>query len=198
MEYGHGTRGRPASGGPLQGFFGGVRRCTERATNFYAEQGGESPSGELRRMKERVARLERRSASYESKWWSTREFANSEEAGRRMYLRMQAARGPGGELGRTSKRVSTRTANDPPDTAATYVKAEPATTPGPEAVGTDSSKAKRGGATGDVSTSQAAGPRGRRASATSQASGSQARPSANLPTRRGPRRSSKNVGWSSR
>ena len=149
MEHDHGPRGLPASDRSLQGFFGGVRRCSERATNFYAEQGGESPSGELRRMKERVAHLERRSASYESKWRSTREFANSEEAGRRMYLRMQAARGPGGELGRTSKRVSTRTANDPPDTAATYVKAEPATTPGPEADGTDSSRTTRGGATGD-------------------------------------------------
>ena len=36
MENDHGTRGQPASGGPLQGFFGGVRRCTERATNIYA------------------------------------------------------------------------------------------------------------------------------------------------------------------
>ena len=65
MENDHGTRGQPASDGPLQGFFGGVRRCTERATNIYAGQGGGSPSGELGRMKERVARLEIQSASYE-------------------------------------------------------------------------------------------------------------------------------------
>ena len=47
MECDRGTRGQPASDGSRQGFFGGVRRCTERATNIYAGQGGESPSGEL-------------------------------------------------------------------------------------------------------------------------------------------------------
>ena len=80
MENDHGTRGQPASDGPLQGFFGGVRRCTERATNIYAGQGGGSPSGELGRMKERVARLEIQSASYEGKWRSARDFAKMEEA----------------------------------------------------------------------------------------------------------------------
>ena len=41
MEYAHGTRGQPASGGSGLGFFGGARRCTERAANLYAERGGE-------------------------------------------------------------------------------------------------------------------------------------------------------------
>ena len=40
----------------------------------------------------------------------------------------QGAGSPGGELGRISKRVSARTENRPPETAATYVEAEPATT----------------------------------------------------------------------
>ena len=62
-----------------------------------------------------------------------------------MYLRMQAAREGDKERGQGSA----RTANQPPETAAPYVEAEPATTPGPEADGTDSSKTKTGGATGD-------------------------------------------------
>ena len=80
MEHDHGTRGQPASDGPLHGFFGGVHRYAERATNLYAGQGGGNPSEELGRMKKRVARLEIRSVSFESKWLSTREFANTEEA----------------------------------------------------------------------------------------------------------------------
>ena len=67
MEHDHGPRGLPASDRSLQGFFGGVRRCSERATHFYAEQGGESRSGELGGLKEMIARLETQSASYEGK-----------------------------------------------------------------------------------------------------------------------------------
>ena len=107
MEYAHGTRGQPASGGSGQVFFGGARRCTERATNLYAEQGGEGQNRELRLMKAKVSRLERSSASYKRKWRSTCEFAELEEAGRRAHLRLQDSRGPGGEPGQTSKRVST-------------------------------------------------------------------------------------------
>ena len=51
MEYAHGTRGQPASGGSGQVFFGGARRCTERATNLYAERGGEGQNRELMLMK---------------------------------------------------------------------------------------------------------------------------------------------------
>ena len=133
MEDAHDTHGRPASGGLGQVFFGGARRCTERATNLYAEQGGEGQNRELRLMKAKVSRLEISSASYKRKWRSTCEFAESEEAGRRAYLRLQDSRGPGGEPGQTSKRVSTGTSNDP----------------GPKTVGADSSKTKRGGETGD-------------------------------------------------
>ena len=112
MEYAHGTRGQPASGGSGQVFFGGARRCTERAANLYAERGGECQNRELRLMKAKVSRLEISSASYKRKWRSTCEFAESEEAGRRAYLRLQDPRGPGGEPGQTSKRVSTGTSND--------------------------------------------------------------------------------------
>ena len=80
MEYAHGTRGQPASGGSGQVFFGGARRCTERATNLYAEQGGEGQNRELRPMKAKVSRLEISSASYKRKWRSTCEFAELEEA----------------------------------------------------------------------------------------------------------------------
>ena len=64
MEDAHDTHGRPASGGLGRVFFGGARRCTERATNLYAEQGGEGQNRELRLMKAKVSRLERSSASY--------------------------------------------------------------------------------------------------------------------------------------
>ena len=94
MEYAHGTRGQPASGGSGRGFFGGARRCTERATNLYAERGGEGQNKELRLMKAKVSRLEISSASYKRKWRSTYEFAELEEAGRRAHLRMQDPRGP--------------------------------------------------------------------------------------------------------
>ena len=133
MEDAHGTHGRPASGGLGQVFFGGARRCTERATNLYAERGGEGQNRELRLMKAKVSRLEISSASYKRKWRSTCEFAELEEAGRRAYLRLQDSRGPGGEPGQTSKRVSTGTSNDP----------------GPMTVGADSPKTKRGGESGD-------------------------------------------------
>ena len=46
MENDQRTHGLPASDGPLQGLFGGVRRCTDRATNLSAGQSGGSPSGE--------------------------------------------------------------------------------------------------------------------------------------------------------
>ena len=80
MENDQGTRGLPASDGPLQGFFGGARRCAERATNLYAGQGGGSPSGEFGRLKEMIARLEIQSASYDGRWWSVLKFAKKEEA----------------------------------------------------------------------------------------------------------------------
>ena len=111
--------------------FGGARRCTERAANLYAERGGEDQNTELRLMKAKVSRLEISSASYKRKWRSTREFAESEEAGRRAYLRLQDPRGPGGEPGQTSKRASTGTSHDP----------------GPKTVGSDSPKT----AGGDIS-----------------------------------------------
>ena len=91
MEDAHDTHGRPASGGLGQVFFGGARRCTERATNLYAEQGGEGQNRELRLMKAKVSRLEISSASYKRKWRSTCEFAELEEAGRRAHLRLQVA-----------------------------------------------------------------------------------------------------------
>ena len=75
MENDQGTRGLPASDGPLQGFFGGARRCAERATNLYAGQDGGSPSGEFGRLKEMIARLEIQSASYEGRWQSVLKFA---------------------------------------------------------------------------------------------------------------------------
>ena len=89
MEDAHGTHGRPASGGLGQVFFGGARRCTERATNLYAERGGEGQNRELRLMKAKVSRLEISSASYKRKWRSTCEFADIEEAGLRAHLRVQ-------------------------------------------------------------------------------------------------------------
>ena len=125
--------GRAGSGGSGQGFFGGARRCTERAANLYAERGGEGQNKELRRMKAKVSRLEISSASYKRKWRSTCEFAESEEAGRRADMRLQDPRGPGGEPGQTSKRASTGTSHDP----------------GPKTVGADSPKTAGGGESGD-------------------------------------------------
>ena len=54
MENDQGTRGLPASDGPLQGLFGGARRYAERATNLSAGQSGGSPSGELGRLTDRA------------------------------------------------------------------------------------------------------------------------------------------------
>ena len=105
MEDAHDTHGRPASGGLGQVFFGGARRCTERATNLYAEQGGEGQNRELRLMKAKVSRLERSSASYKRKWRSTCEFTDTEEAGLGAHLWVQDSRDLGGEPGQTSKRV---------------------------------------------------------------------------------------------
>ena len=80
MENDHETRGLPASDGPLQGFFGGARRCAERATNLYAGQDGGSPSGELGRLTGVIARLETKSASFEGMWRRVLEFAKKSEA----------------------------------------------------------------------------------------------------------------------
>ena len=60
MENDQGTRGLPASDGPLKEFFGGARRCAERATNFSAGQSG--------RLTGVIARLETKMASLEGKW----------------------------------------------------------------------------------------------------------------------------------
>ena len=68
MENDQGTRRLPASGGPLKEFFGGARRCAERATNFSAGQSGGSPSGELGRLTGVIARLETKRASFAGKW----------------------------------------------------------------------------------------------------------------------------------
>ena len=76
MENDQGTRGLPASDGPLKGFLGGARRCAERATNLSAGQSGGSPSGELGRLKGVIARLETKSASFEGMWRRVLEFAN--------------------------------------------------------------------------------------------------------------------------
>ena len=70
MENDQGTRGLPASDGPLKGFLGGACRCAERATNLSAGQSGGSPSGELGRLTEMIARLEIQSASFEGRWRS--------------------------------------------------------------------------------------------------------------------------------
>ena len=80
MENDQGTRGLPASDGPLQGLFGGARRYAERATNLSAGQSGGSPSGELGRLTEIIARLETQSASFEGRWRSVLKFAKTSEA----------------------------------------------------------------------------------------------------------------------
>ena len=91
MEYDRGTRGQPASDGSLQGFFGGVRRCTERATNIYAGQGGESSSGELERLRKRAARLGRRRTSFKRKWRSSCEYADTQvEQARKQERRVES------------------------------------------------------------------------------------------------------------
>ena len=133
MDDAYGTRGQPASGGSGQGFFGGARRCTERAANLYAERGGEDQNTELRLMKAKVSRLEISSASYKRRWRSTCESAELEDAGRRTHLRTQDPRGPSREPGQTSKRASTGTSHDP----------------GPKTVGSDSPKTAGGGESGD-------------------------------------------------
>ena len=76
MANDQGTRGLPASDGPLKGFLGGARRCAERATNLPAGQSGGSPSGELGRLQGVIARLETKSASFEGMWRRVLEFAN--------------------------------------------------------------------------------------------------------------------------
>ena len=76
MENDQGTRRLPASDGPLKEFFGGARRCADRATNFSAGQSGGSPSGELGRLKGVIARLETKSASFEGMWRRVLEFTN--------------------------------------------------------------------------------------------------------------------------
>ena len=45
-EHDRGKRGRPANDESLRGFFGGVRRCRQRATDVYT-----GPRGELERFK---------------------------------------------------------------------------------------------------------------------------------------------------
>ena len=45
MENDQGTRRLPASDGPLKEFFGGARRCAERATNFRRTERGEPERG---------------------------------------------------------------------------------------------------------------------------------------------------------
>ena len=91
MECDRGTRGQPASDGSLQGFFGGVRRCTERATNIYAGQGGESSSGELERLRKRAARLGRLRTSFKRQWRSSCEYADTQvEQARKQERRVES------------------------------------------------------------------------------------------------------------
>ena len=91
MECDRGTRGQPASDGSRQGFFGGVRRCTERATNIYAGHGGESSSGELERLRKRAARLGRLRTSFKRKWRSSCEYADTQvEQARKQERRVES------------------------------------------------------------------------------------------------------------
>ena len=50
-EHDRGKRGQPANDGSLQDFFGGVRRCRQRATDIYAGPGGGRSSRELERFR---------------------------------------------------------------------------------------------------------------------------------------------------
>ena len=51
MDHDHGMRGQPASDGSLQDFFGGIRRCRERAADIYAGPGGERSCREIERFR---------------------------------------------------------------------------------------------------------------------------------------------------
>ena len=91
MEDAHDTHGRPASGGLGQVFFGGARRCAERATNIYAGHGGESSSGELERLRKRAAHLGRRRTSFKRKWRNSCEYADTQvEQARKQERRVES------------------------------------------------------------------------------------------------------------